>query len=235
MIPIITPEQAAESDRLSAEAGVTVEELMERAGWAVARAAADVAGGAYGRRAVVLCGKGNNGGDGLVAARHLERWGMGVTALLLSAPEGFQGAARTSFRRYAEAGGRWRLHSDAALSRELRRADVAVDAIFGTGFRGAPRGEAGQAIGRLHEFHAEGGAVVAVDIPSGGSSPPWCSTRARGGRGSSKSSTSAWSECGATSAWWSCGTWCGSWGRTVRRTRTRGRPGGRWWWLVRGP
>jgi hydroxyethylthiazole kinase-like uncharacterized protein yjeF len=167
MIPILTPEQAAESDRLSAEAGVTVEELMERAGWAVARAATDLAGGAYGRRAVVVCGKGNNGGDGLVAARHLERWGMGVSVLLLAPPEGFRGAARTSFHRYAEGGGRWGRHSDAALSRELRRADVAVDAIFGTGFRGAPRGEAAPAIGRLGGFHAEGGAVVAVDIPSG--------------------------------------------------------------------
>ena len=54
---------------------------MERAGRAVARAAVDLAGGVYGRRAVVVCGKGNNGGDGLVAARHLARWGMRVTVV----------------------------------------------------------------------------------------------------------------------------------------------------------
>ena len=56
---------------------------MERAGRAVARAAVDLCGGVYGRRAVVVCGKGNNGGDGLVAARHLSRWGMRVSVAMV--------------------------------------------------------------------------------------------------------------------------------------------------------
>src|SRR5438445_672188 len=77
-----------------------------RPGWAVARAAVEAAGGAYGRRAVVVCGKGNNGGDGLAAARHLDRWRMGVTAVLLVRPGASAGPAATNLRRFADAGGR---------------------------------------------------------------------------------------------------------------------------------
>src|SRR5262249_62357761 len=87
--------------------GVSVLSLMESAGAAVARAATIVAGGAYGRRAVVVCGKGNNGGDGLVTARLLERAGMGVTVALLDETSAFGGPARTNFERVAETGGRW--------------------------------------------------------------------------------------------------------------------------------
>jgi len=107
MLPILTPDESAALDRASADAGVSVTSLMESAGAAVARAATIVAGGAYGRRAVVVCGRGNNGGDGLVAARLLERAGMGVTVVLLDEPGAFAGPARTNFERFADAGGRW--------------------------------------------------------------------------------------------------------------------------------
>lgn len=123
-----------------------------------------MAGGAYGRRAVVVCGKGNNGGDGLVAARYLERWGMGVTVVLLVPPGGLRDAAAANFHRYAGAGGRWRSFTPGVLGRELRRADVVVDAIFGTGFRGAPEGDVARAIELVNGSDAD---VVAVDIPSG--------------------------------------------------------------------
>src|SRR5439155_20457769 len=139
-------------------------DLMENAGRAVAEADLSLTGGTYGRRAVVICGKGNNGGDGLVAARHLHRLGVGVTAMLLTAPEELSGAAAQNFRRLAVAGGRWRPATPASLSRELGRADVAVDAIFGTGFRGPPRGAHAGAIEALNGSEAP---VVAVDIPSG--------------------------------------------------------------------
>ena len=70
---------------LAQAAGTPAAVLMERAGAGVARACLDQLGGAYGRRAVVVCGKGNNGGDGLVAARHLARAGVRVVVLLLGA------------------------------------------------------------------------------------------------------------------------------------------------------
>src|SRR5438067_10281427 len=140
MLPILTPEESAALDRESAARGITVDDLMENAGWAVARAAAELVGGTYGRRAVVVCGKGNNAGDGLVAARRLERWGMGVTAILVAGASGFRGPAAANLRRFAEPGGRIRGSDADQVQRELARADVVVDAMFGTGFRGSPEG-----------------------------------------------------------------------------------------------
>src|SRR5690606_27149264 len=68
--PIVTPAEMAEIDAAAPE---PVEELVERAGAAVARSAIDLLGGTYGRRVVVVAGKGNNGADGRAAARRLER------------------------------------------------------------------------------------------------------------------------------------------------------------------
>jgi ADP-dependent NAD(P)H-hydrate dehydratase / NAD(P)H-hydrate epimerase len=149
MIPILTPTESAALDAAAAARGVTVDDLMERAGRAVARTALRVAGGGYGRRAVVVCGKGNNGGDGLVAARHLARWGMGVSVVLLADAGSLRGAAGSTFARFAATGGRWKPFETEFLRRELDRSDVAVDAIFGTGFRGAPEGDFAAAIDSL--------------------------------------------------------------------------------------
>jgi len=164
MIPILTPAESAELDRESAARGVTVQVLMENAGRAVARTVVAVAGGVYGRRAVVVCGKGNNGGDGLVAARHLDRSGMGVRVVLVAHASELHGESASNLRKFARAGGAWQGFSDAALQREVDRADVVVDAIFGTGFRGAPGGAFARAIDLINDGP---GSVVAVDIPSG--------------------------------------------------------------------
>jgi ADP-dependent NAD(P)H-hydrate dehydratase / NAD(P)H-hydrate epimerase len=164
MIPILTPEESAALDRESEARGVTTERLMENAGRAVARAATLLAGGTYGRRAVVVCGKGNNGGDGLVAARHLAREGMGAAVLLLADPSELRGPTAAGFRRHVDAGGRWRRATRDGLARELGRADIVIDAIFGTGFRGRPEGEHAAAIDAVNGADLP---VVAVDIPSG--------------------------------------------------------------------
>ncbi len=164
MRPILSPAQAAELDRASQARGIAAVDLMERAGREVARVAASVAGGVYGRRAVVVCGKGNNGGDGLVAARYLSRWGVRVTVLALEDLRDLREPAATNVARLAGTDVRVRPFSRSSLARELARADVAIDAIFGTGFRGMPEEEWAAAIDGLDE----GGApVVAVDVPSG--------------------------------------------------------------------
>ncbi len=75
MIPVLTPEEMGAVDRSAPE---PVEELVERAGFAVAHAARRMMGGAYGRRVLVVAGRGNNGADGRVAARWLARWGAAV-------------------------------------------------------------------------------------------------------------------------------------------------------------
>jgi hydroxyethylthiazole kinase-like uncharacterized protein yjeF len=164
--PVLTPGEAAALDRESQERGVSVDELMENAGRAVAVAAEAIAGGAYGRRAVVVAGKGNNGGDGLVAARHLARRGMGVAVLLLEPSEVMRAPSSTNLERLRSRcpSVRIRPFSGAALARELARADVVVDAIFGTGFRGVPEDHAAHAI---EGIVASALPVVAVDIPSG--------------------------------------------------------------------
>ena len=138
---------------------------MERAGRAVARAAADVMGGAYGRRAVVVCGKGNNGGDGFVAARHLARWGVRVAVVAVEAPADLREPTAGNASRLDEVSSIRLMGFDPAmLDRELRRADVAIDAVFGTGFRGVPEDEWAEAIAALNASPAP---VIAVDIPSG--------------------------------------------------------------------
>lgn len=164
MKPVLTSAQTQALDRETEARGVPVSVLMERAGLAVAHAAVDLAGGAYGRRAVVVCGKGNNGGDGLVAARYLAGWGMGVAVLLLPDPSTLREPAAANFHRLGPARMRSLQFSESALARELERADVAIDGIFGTGFRGLAEGEQAAAIEILNESDVP---VVAVDIPSG--------------------------------------------------------------------
>ncbi|HEV3473340.1 MAG TPA: NAD(P)H-hydrate dehydratase [Actinomycetota bacterium] len=160
MRPLVTPEEMAVADQAAIEAGTPVEVLMERAGRAVARAAIDVAGGRYGRHAVLVCGKGNNGGDGFVAARVLRSEGLGVRCLFVGDLDAVEGAPRHHLELL-------RQHSVTVGSfdaRTLAGADVVIDALFGTGFRGATEGEAATAIDAMNASRAP---IVAVDIPSG--------------------------------------------------------------------
>ncbi len=138
--------------------GVPSLELMEAAGRAVADAALEVATSGPAR---IVCGKGNNGGDGLVAARLLAAAGIEAEALLLWPADELSGDARASLDRL-EGGAR---HVEAAdLDGALRGSGVVVDAIFGTGFSGAPREPADAAIAAIA---ACGAPVVAADIASG--------------------------------------------------------------------
>jgi NAD(P)H-hydrate epimerase len=163
--PLLTPAEAAELDRDTIADGTPAEVLMERAGAAVARSCVDLLGGVYGRRVVAVCGKGNNGGDGLVAARLLARDGVRVAVFLLERGEDLRAPAADMLARLRrETTVRVRPFEPAALAHELARADLAIDAIFGTGFRGAPDDLWAEAIDVLGEV---GTPVVAVDIPSG--------------------------------------------------------------------
>ncbi|HEX6230547.1 MAG TPA: NAD(P)H-hydrate dehydratase [Actinomycetota bacterium] len=164
MKPCLTPAEAGELDRASQARGVSGDSLMENAGREVAGAAVRLAGGAYGRRAVAVCGKGNNGGDGLVAARYLDAWGLRVTAVLVEAGKDLREPAATNLGRLAHTSVRVRPFSGGLLARELARADVVVDAVFGTGFRGVPEDDPAEAIVAMNDA---GAPVVAVDIPSG--------------------------------------------------------------------
>lgn len=162
MRPVLSPAEAAELDRASQARGISADGLMEAAGREVADAAVRLIGGAYGRRALVVCGKGNNGGDGLVAARYLDAWGVRTTVLLLEGD--LRDLAADNLARLRSTSVRLRPWAPASLERELARADVGIDAIFGTGFHGVPNGIHSDAIAGLS---AAGVPIVAVDIPSG--------------------------------------------------------------------
>lgn len=141
-------------------------ELMERAGAGVVAAvmAQWPALGARPGQAVVFCGPGNNGGDGFVVARLLAERGWRVTVGLLGDPMRLPPDARASHDRWAQIGAVGGL--DAALA-ALGPADLAVDALFGTGLSRPLEGLAAGAANALAEMSWGGGRVVAVDAPSG--------------------------------------------------------------------
>lgn len=155
-----TPEQMAAADRQVIAAGTPATVLMDRAGRAVARAVLDVAGRRYGLRVAVVCGKGNNGGDGFVAARVLAREGASVGVLAVGEIESVAGPAKHHLEAWLGRGG----SVDPFEVDALDDVDVAVDAVFGTGFHGPAEGEAAQALEALSRLDVP---VVSVDIPSG--------------------------------------------------------------------
>jgi ADP-dependent NAD(P)H-hydrate dehydratase / NAD(P)H-hydrate epimerase len=137
------------------ERGVPSLELMEAAGRAVAEAVAELAPQGPVR---VVCGKGNNGGDGFVAGRLLREMGFEVEILLLWPVEELRGDARVNYERF----GGDLLEGDPA--ERLAGSGAIVDAIFGTGFEGAPREPIA---GVIRAINASAAPVVSCDIASG--------------------------------------------------------------------
>lgn len=160
MRPLVTPDEMAMADQAAVDAGTPVEMLMERAGRAVARVVLQVAGGRYGKTVTLVCGKGNNGGDGFVAARILRAEGVRVRCLFVGQIDEVSGAARHHLDLLLGRG-----VSVGTFARDaLEGSDVVVDALFGTGFRGRPEGPAEDAIDTINSAVCP---VVSVDIPSG--------------------------------------------------------------------
>jgi ADP-dependent NAD(P)H-hydrate dehydratase / NAD(P)H-hydrate epimerase len=160
MRPLLTPEQMSEADSATIDSGTPAHVLMDRAGRAVAREVIRTVGGRYGTNVVVVCGKGNNGGDGFVAARVLAREGCKVLCTDAGTPYEASGAALHHLEVLRRSGIELRPF-DASL---LDEADVVVDAIFGTGFRGEAEGATAKTIDAINSC---GAIVISVDIPSG--------------------------------------------------------------------
>ncbi|HET9738749.1 MAG TPA: NAD(P)H-hydrate dehydratase [Solirubrobacteraceae bacterium] len=154
--PLFDAEGMRATDRWAIEErGIPSLDLMERAGEGLA---AVIARQARGGRIAIVCGKGNNGGDGLVAARLLRAAGRDVDVLAVWPPESLRGDAAEQLRRLPGA------PPEPFDARRLEGASVVVDALLGTGSTGAPRDEAAAAI---EAMTAAGGPVVAADVPSG--------------------------------------------------------------------
>ena len=164
---LVTGEEMRRLDGLaSSRYGIAGLILMENAGLKVAEAAQ----GLSGRRGscLILAGKGNNGGDGFVAARHLLNAGLEVKTFLLAPREEIRGDAAANLATLEKMGAKvYPLLEEKDLQRlnlALLSSDLVVDAIFGTGFKGGARGIPARTIEILNEAAKP---VLAVDLPSG--------------------------------------------------------------------
>ena len=187
---LVTAAQMRELDRRTIELGTPGLTLMERAGAGIARAVSARFRAACRRGLLVLAGRGNNGGDGFVVARLLTRRGVRCTVVLLGRREELAGDARSNADRWAKARGRLielpelDAAAEKVLARELARAGVVLDAVFGTGLARPVEGTAARAIELVNAAAAGTPAsaatsrgrgkrsalppsVVAIDVPSG--------------------------------------------------------------------
>ncbi len=172
MAKLVTTAQMRALEAAAVAAGVSERELMAQAGLAAAQEAWMAIGALEGAEALVLCGPGNNGGDGLVAARHLHEWGAEVHVYLLRA----RPAGDPEWSAVVEAGiGATTVAEDsgfAFLEQQLSGATVVLDALFGTGFTPRERPIVGDAAEILIRLVAAREAVppvqlIALDLPSG--------------------------------------------------------------------
>ncbi|MBS7546101.1 NAD(P)H-hydrate dehydratase [Ancylobacter oerskovii] len=152
---LLTPAEMGRADAATIAGGTPGTVLMERAGAAVAQAAARrcLPGG----QVLVLCGPGNNGGDGFVAARRLAGQGYRVRLALLGSPSRLRGDA-------AAMAALWTGEVDDAADVDVGAADLIVDALFGAGLARDLDPEVRALVGRVN---AAGVPVLAVDLPSG--------------------------------------------------------------------
>lgn len=151
---MLTPSQMAEADRLSIASGIPGIQLMEAAGHAVKDAV--LAHYPDLRRAVILCGPGNNGGDGYVVARLLGELGIPV-ALFANRPPRAGSDAAVAARN-------WHGGVKPFANLSLQPGDVVVDALYGAGFKGVLEGTEAEAVAKVA---ASGVPVIAIDLPSG--------------------------------------------------------------------
>jgi NAD(P)H-hydrate epimerase len=166
---ILTGQQMRNVDRRAIEEmGIPSLELMEAAGLGVVAAFLADCPDAPSRRVVILCGKGNNGGDGLVAARHLAGRGLRPGVFLLSAPDQLKGDAASNLEAARSAGVEVVSVTDESAWREVRATlegrPYVIDAILGTGVRGGAHGLAARVIEDLNDAAAP---VISIDLPSG--------------------------------------------------------------------
>lgn len=149
-LPLITSRQVKAADGLAQERyGIPLEWLMEAAGWQIARQ--------VDKPAVVVCGVGNNGGDGIAAARHLHRWGRLVSVCCIDSAR-LSGASARELDALRKAG------VDVWPVLQVQDAEVVVDALLGTGLSRAPEGKFAEWI---EAINASGKRVISVDVPSG--------------------------------------------------------------------
>jgi NAD(P)H-hydrate epimerase len=159
-LELLTTAEMATADRRAVELGVPSLTLMENAGRAVAECAMRMV--PAGARITALCGPGNNGGDGFVAARRLQEAGYAVEVGILVPLERLKGDAAEMARRWSGD-----TASDCAAILERSRPALIVDALFGAGLSRALEGLAAETVEAINRSRERGAAVLSVDVPSG--------------------------------------------------------------------
>ena len=168
--PAVTAGQMAEVDRLAVDVyGITLLQMMEQAGSHLATVAAHrLDGELRGRRVLVAVGPGNNGGGGLVAARHLVNRGALVRVVLARPARRLSEAGRHQLATLLEMGVSCCMAvydiTDGEIEDELEAADLVVDAVLGYRGRGAPHDEVATLIDRIRPAE---GRLLSLDLPSG--------------------------------------------------------------------
>ena len=174
---VVTAAQMTAIEQASERAGVSTNTLMENAGLAVACAAREKLGGAAGARIVVLVGPGNNGADGLVTARHLQRWGAYVVCCLLGRPHPSplpQGEGALSSDPKLDLARRYDVEivtgpGGETLERLIGRSHLVIDAVLGTGRSRPLSGPVGDAMLLLQRTRESRNPplLMALDLPTG--------------------------------------------------------------------
>lgn len=165
LIPLVTAEQMRALDQ-SAMEGYRIPSmvLMERAGYGVFERLREWFAPLERKRVAVVCGKGNNGGDGLVIARYLWESGAPTHIFLLAPPSTFKGDAAVQWQIVHRLGIPTTQWSEAVSDQPFEAFDLIVDALLGTGVKGEVEGLLREAIEAINR---SGLPIVAVDIPSG--------------------------------------------------------------------
>ena len=159
----------AEMQRLERVCGVPVAQLMESAGLAVAQEAWLMLGEIAERRILVLVGPGNNGGDGLVAGRHLKDWGADVICYLLKARGGDDAVYKQAAERDIAMIAADEADAPKRLGDAIGGAELVIDALLGTGRARSIDGLLADVLDRLKEARAARvpPRLIAVDVPTG--------------------------------------------------------------------
>lgn len=159
-IPVLTTPQMVEVDRLMIEEyQIELIQMMENAGRNLAELARRQLGGQVaGNSIAILCGAGNNGGGGLVAARHLHNWGANVSLKLASDPSRLKEIPAHQWRILMQMG------LDSKKELDLSKADLIIDALIGYGLSGDPRQPVA---GYIEKANKAGRPILALDAPSG--------------------------------------------------------------------
>jgi len=165
-IPSITKEQMNKVDKYAVEFfGVEILQLMENAGRNIAEFSRKQLGNVEDKKIVILCGKGNNGGDGLVAARFLHNWGADVTCIMADNKDNLSkltndhfGTLRSMFVNIM-----WPI-DNMKFEKAIKDSNLIIDALFGYNVKDTPQG--------VYEFliklaNSSGKKILSVDIPSG--------------------------------------------------------------------